>query len=60
MIPAGSDAEDTDVPDTEPDVKKCSCLCHSGGFKGIIWKILRFFYRLFGINGTCDCGAKHY
>lgn len=38
----------------------CSCNCHKSGFMGFIWKILRFFYKLFGTNKTCDCGAAHY
>lgn len=38
----------------------CSCNCHKGGFNGIIWKILNFFYKLFGINKTCACGVAHY
>ncbi len=38
----------------------CSCNCHKGGFSGFIWKILRFFYKLFGMNKTCACGVAHY
>lgn len=38
----------------------CSCMCHKSGFSGFIWKILRFFYKLFGTNKTCDCGVSHY
>ena len=41
-------------------VKDCSCNCHKTGFGGFIWKILRFFYKLFKINPVCACGAKHY
>lgn len=39
---------------------KCSCNCHKTGFMSFIWKILRFFYKLFGINKVCDCGVAHY
>ena len=39
---------------------KCSCNCHKTGFMGIIWKILKFFYKLFKINPVCECGAAHY
>ena len=39
---------------------KCSCNCHKSGFMGFIWKILRFFYKLFGTNKTCACGVAHY
>lgn len=38
----------------------CSCNCHKGGFSGFIWKILCFFYKLFGMNKTCGCGVVHY
>lgn len=38
----------------------CDCMCHSSGFTGFIWKILRFFYKLFGSNKVCDCGSLHY
>ena len=56
--------EEPDVPETpvEPDepAKECDCNCHKDGFMGFIWKIQRFFSKLFGINKTCDCGIKHY
>ncbi len=38
----------------------CTCNCHKTGFTGIIWKILRIFYRIFKINPVCACGAAHY
>lgn len=38
----------------------CNCNCHKGGINGIIWKILRFFYKLFGMNKYCGCGVAHY
>ena len=41
-------------------VDNCSCNCHKGGISGLIWKILRFFYKLFKINPVCGCGLKHY
>lgn len=41
-------------------VENCSHLCHKGGFMGFIWKIVRFFWKLFKMNPVCDCGAKHY
>lgn len=44
---------------TDPS-KNCTCVCHKSGFAGFIWKILRFFYKLFGTNKTCDCGIAHY
>lgn len=47
-----------EIPE-EPS-ENCSCNCHKGGFTGFIWKILRFFYKLFGTNKTCACGVSHY
>ena len=38
----------------------CSCICHSDGIKAVIWRILRFFYKIFGVNKTCECGKAHY
>ncbi len=38
----------------------CSCACHKGGFSGFIYKIARFFWKLFKIHQTCECGVKHY
>lgn len=38
----------------------CDHMCHKGGFNGFIWKIVRFFWKLFKMNPTCDCGSKHY
>lgn len=55
--------EEPSIPEPdEPEApeEKCSCNCHNSGFMGIIWKILRFFYKLFGTNKTCACGVSHY
>ena len=41
-------------------VENCSHMCHKSGFMGFIWKIVRFFWKLFKMNPTCDCGVKHY
>ena len=38
----------------------CTCICHKTGFMGFIWKILRFFYKIFGTNKVCACGEAHY
>lgn len=40
--------------------ENCSCICHKTGFAGFIYKIIRIFWKLFGINKTCDCGINHY
>lgn len=50
--------EDPETPD-EPE-KECDCNCHKSGFMGFIWKIVRFFSKLFGVNKVCDCGKAHY
>ena len=41
-------------------IENCSCNCHKTGFMSFIWKILRFFYKLFGMNKVCGCGVAHY
>lgn len=40
----------------------CDHLCHSNNWfiKNIIWKIVRFFWKLFKMNPVCECGAAHY
>lgn len=38
----------------------CSHICHKDGFVGFIYKIIRFFWQIFGIEKTCSCGAEHY
>lgn len=46
---------DDDTPVT------CSCLCHnSNGLAKIVWKIVTFFFKLFGMNQQCKCGIVHY
>lgn len=39
----------------------CSHLCHSdNGFLQFVWKLINFFNKLIGMNGTCVCGQAHY
>lgn len=39
----------------------CKCSCHKNGFiNEFIYKILSFFWRLFGTNKSCECGKVHY
>ena len=45
---------------TDSNKDNCTCMCHKSGLMGIIWKIIRFFYKLFKINPVCACGAAHY
>jgi len=41
--------------------KTCGCICHKENFfMQIIYKIISFFWRLFKIGHSCDCGAVHY
>ena len=42
------------------NMASCDHLCHKSGFVGFIWKIVRFFWKLFSMNPTCSCGAAHY
>ena len=38
----------------------CDHMCHKSGFMGFIWKIVRFFWKLFKMNPICECGVSHY
>lgn len=42
------------------DTVLCTCICHRSGFVSVFYRILRFFWKLFGTNPVCDCGAAHY
>ena len=39
---------------------KDDCNCHATGFKGFIYKIQLFFWKLFKLNRVCVCGANHF
>lgn len=40
---------------------ECTHICHSEkGFLAILWRIVCFFCRIFGIEQYCECGAYHY
>ncbi len=41
-------------------IENCGHICHEDGFKGFIWKIVRFFWKLFKMNPKCECGMAHY
>ncbi len=46
--------------DEEPEIS-CEHMCHSNSFfTRIIWAIVNFFSRLFGINPICECGIAHF
>lgn len=57
--PTDPTPEEPTEPEKDPS-EDCSCNCHKGGFMGFIWKILRFFHKLFGTNKVCACGTAHY
>ncbi len=42
------------------EVINCNHLCHKDGFVGFFWKIIRLFWKLFGMNPVCECGMAHY
>ena len=47
--------------ETMPEVKNCTCICHkSSRFAKFIYKLFRFFWRIFGMNKSCACGKVHY
>ena len=49
------------TPSGGNDTDRCTCLCHNEGwFWNLIYKIVRFFWKLFKISKTCDCGFVHY
>lgn len=41
---------------------KCDCICHKNFWliKKVIYPIVRFFWKLFGIGHSCRCGNVHY
>ena len=45
---------------TQGETNNCDHLCHKDGFMGFIWKIVKFFSKLFKLNPVCECGAAHY
>ena len=56
----GEYGKTAETPD-EPGVVDCNHMCHSDNpVQKILWSIIRFFIKLFGMNDTCPCGTKHY
>lgn len=50
-----------ELEDNKTEPTHCDHLCHSSdAFMSFIWKIVRFFWKLFSMNPTCSCGATHY
>ncbi|MBE6773121.1 MAG: hypothetical protein E7544_02740 [Ruminococcaceae bacterium] len=58
------DADDCNASVQNPDDEgntACGCVCHKESWlMKIIYKILSFFWRIFGIGKSCNCGAVHY
>ena len=48
------------VSDSPEKVEPCSHICHEKGFMGFIWSVIRIFLKIFGVNQSCECGARHY
>ena len=43
------------------EIRACTHFCHNRGtFGKILTKFLSFFWKLFGTNHFCECGATHY
>lgn len=41
--------------------RACTHFCHNRGIVGkVLTKVLTFFWKLFGTNHFCECGAAHY
>ncbi|MCD7828513.1 MAG: leucine-rich repeat domain-containing protein [Clostridiales bacterium] len=56
-----TDDPTTDDPTTDDPAESCSHFCHSeSSFVQFFYKIIRFFWKIFGINQYCECGAAHY
>lgn len=49
-----------DEPTDAPTDDSCDHICHKSGFMGFLWKIVRFFWKLFNMNPVCSCGVAHY
>ncbi len=45
---------------TDDSSENCDCLCHKGGFLGLIYKLVRIIWRHFRVRRICDCGVAHY
>ena len=55
----GFEFEKIDTPTPSDPTKDCSCDCHNSGLAGLLFKLINFFQKLFGMNKVCACGMKH-
>ncbi len=47
--------------DDSDSSKGCGCICHKDSWlMRIIYKILNFFWKIFKISKSCECGAVHW
>ena len=44
--------------ETEKDT--CDHICHKTGIMGVIYSLIRIFWKLFKTNKICSCGINHY
>lgn len=48
------------VDPVTPPTKTCNHICHKTGVYRILWMVINFVSRLFGVNQYCSCGARHW
>lgn len=52
---------ETEIEDEDGNLVVCDHFCHNNStVSRILLKILTFFWKIFGTNQTCECGAVHY
>lgn len=59
-IDSNEDGYCDDCDTSTKESSDCDCMCHKDGIMGFFYKIVRIFWKLFGMNKICDCGAYHY
>ena len=48
------------INEPEDPTKDCSCNCHKTGISKFFFDFALFFQRIFGLNGVCKCGVRHW
>ncbi len=69
-LPALGHTEPNDIGECERCERKivnedisadCGCVCHKdNAFMQFIYKLISVFWKIFGINSSCECGSVHY
>lgn len=54
------EAEPEPQPEPTNPSANCNHICHKGGIKKVVYKVLRIFWKLFKTKKYCSCGARHY